>query len=262
MKIEVKPIVKKSWHGKIGKESFTRPKKIQALANDDMTYATGLSPEDEEKYSKLLNKDLSNRFDPEQTHPFWDSALATIKLENATMIFDTSKPLDYIHICILKASKFVANSQKSYENGEFPEATHVIFDETQDVEIKAQKVQLKKRAILEANELTLSRKIEIILILSDKNCKGKSEDFVEVELDKILQTKSKEFLQLVDTDSKENSTHALILECLQSSILRKDGHRILYHDSVLGSDIEDVIAYLNKDDNQSLRLRLMEAVNK
>jgi tRNA uridine 5-carbamoylmethylation protein Kti12 len=118
MKIEVRPIEKKSWHGKKGKESFTRPKKIQALADaDTMQYAVELTEEEEAEYSKKLKKDLSRQFDPENTHEFWDSALATIKLENATMILDTKKAIDFIHWKIMRASKYVANSMKEYEEG-------------------------------------------------------------------------------------------------------------------------------------------------
>ena len=43
MKIQVKPIETKTWHGKTGKESFKRPIIIRALLDTDkMEYATGL----------------------------------------------------------------------------------------------------------------------------------------------------------------------------------------------------------------------------
>ena len=45
--VEVRPIEVKKWHGKKGQESFTRPKKIQALIDPvTMQYATGLTEED------------------------------------------------------------------------------------------------------------------------------------------------------------------------------------------------------------------------
>ena len=54
--VEVKPIEVQKWHKKTGAESFTRPKKIQALVDPTtMKYATGLSKED----IKKLTKDLS-----------------------------------------------------------------------------------------------------------------------------------------------------------------------------------------------------------
>ena len=262
MKIEIRPIPIKRWHGKTGKESFTRPKKIQALVDaDNMVYRTGLTEEEQEKYEGILKADLSKGYNPETPHEFWDSARGIVKLENATMILDTEKPLDFIHWKIMRASKYVANSMKEYEEGLFPEATHVIFDESEEVEAKAKKIEIKNRAIKEIAQASTGKKREIILIIEGKDCKGKSEDFVTVEIDKIVNKKPGEVLRLIDADSAEVSAHAMVLECLQKSILRKDGHRILYHDSVLGSDIYDVIEYLLQDENQSLKLRLMTALN-
>ena len=53
------------------------------------------------------------------------------------MIFDTSNPLDFIKMRVCKASRFVANSWKEFEEGLFPEATHVIFDESEEIEEKS-----------------------------------------------------------------------------------------------------------------------------
>lgn len=262
MKIEVKPIESKRWHNKKGKESFTRPKKIQALVDGEtLTYATGLTKEESEEYSEKIGKDLSNRFDPESTHEFWDSPMGVIKLENNTMIFDTDKNLDYVHIKIMKASKFVANSMKEYEEGFYPEATHVIFDESEEVEKLAKKVEIEERAVREVADLSLRQKRNIILILSGKSAKGKSDSYVTVKMSELVKKNPKSVLRLIDTEGEEVSVHALIVECLQTSVLTKNGHKISYHDSVLGSDVEDVIEYLMKDENQTLKLRLTEQVN-
>lgn len=262
MKIEVRPIESKRWHGKKGKESFTRPKKIQALVDgDSLTYATGLSPEEAEEYGRKLKKDLSNVFDPDSTHEFWDSPMGVIKLENNTMIFDTTKNLDFVHVKIMKASKFVANSMKEYEEGKYPEATHVIFDESEEVEKLAKKVEIEERAVKEVADLSVRQKRDIILILSEKSAKGKSDSYVTVKMSELVKSNPKSVLRLIDTESEEVAVHALIVECLQNSILTKKGHKISYHDSVLGSDIEDVIEYLLKDENQTLKLRLTEQVN-
>ena len=41
-------------------------------------------------------------------------------------------------------------------------------------------------------------------------------------------------------------------------ILRKDGHKILYMDSTLGDDLETVASYLGADENQDLKLNIMQ----
>ena len=262
LKVEVRPIERKTWHGKVGKESFKRPVKLKALVDPNkMEYATGLSTEEIEKYSKVLGQNLSPIFNPESPHEFWDSAMATINLENNTMFFNPQIPIDYVKIQIMKASKYVANSMREYEQGLFPEATHVISDEKEEVEVKATKIQMRKNAVIKSAELGKERKINLIMILSGKNLKGKSDNFVEVELDKLVQNKPREILRHIDMDADDTATHALILESLQKSVLNKKGHKIYYHDSFIGNDVLDVIDYLKQAENQQLKLRLMEAVN-
>lgn len=172
MKIEVRPIEVKKWHKKIGKEDFTCPKRIRALVNENMEYSTGLNyydknftdPDTDEQiteakyYSKLLNQDLSARFDPDNPHPFWDASMSSVKLENAPMFFETKNPLDYVRVKMLKACKFIANSVKEYEEGKFPDATHVIFDESEEIEAKAAKIEIKNQVITEVNKLDKEKK--------------------------------------------------------------------------------------------------------
>jgi len=275
MLIEIRPIEIKKWHGKTGKESFTRPKKIQALINGDtMQYATGLDnvsktykhPKTEEDiteleyYGILVGKDL-NPIATEKYHEFWDSNMAVVTLENNTIFLNTDNSLDYIRWKICKASKFVANSMKEYEEGLFPEATHVIFDEAEEIEVKATKVELRKKATIECSKLSLSKKIQIAMILGDKNLKNQSSEFVEVEIDKLIQTKAQDVLNIIQRGDEDTAIHAMILEALQKSILRKSGHKILFFDSVLGSEVVDVIDYLKKPENQDLKLRLMAQLN-
>lgn len=269
MIIQVRPIEVKKWHGKTGNESFTRTKIIQALVDPEtVAYQTGLTTEEEETYSKILKVDLSKQFNLDTPHPFWDSKMAEIKLENRTQFFNTEVPLDYIKIKILKNSKYVANSMKDFENGVYPEATHVIFDESEEVDVKAALVEIKNSAVIKTAELSKDKKIEIIMVLSAdgdylkmKNLKGKSDNFVNVELDRIIDKKADMVLKYLSMDKEYVSLYALALEALQKSVLTKEGHKIKYHDSVIAQDIETLIDYLSKPENQELKLRIMAMVN-
>jgi len=119
MKIEVRPIQVKKWHGKTGTESFTRAKTLNVLVDaEKRQYASGLDyvnktftdPDDPKKklteaeyYEKILKVDLSPQFIEGKTHAFWDSKTSKIKLENKTMFFDSELPLEYLKIKILKS---------------------------------------------------------------------------------------------------------------------------------------------------------------
>lgn len=262
MRIEVRPIEVSKWHGKKGKESFKRAVKLEALVDPDkMEYATGLTKQQADKYGELLRQDLSPQFVPGTPHPFWNSSLGVVKLENRTMFFDTDNPLDFIHVSIMKASKFVANSKKEWEEGKFPEAEFLIHDELEEVEVQAAKLQVKQKAIIASASMSKSAKAEIILILDGKNLKGKSDDFIDVEMFKIIERDPRNALRYIQRDKKENALEALVTEALQKSVLKKKGHRIYFFESVLGSDITEVGAYLMDDENQDLKLRIMELVN-
>lgn len=269
IRIQVRPIDIKRWHGKTGQESFTRPKIIQALVDPNtMCYQTGLTKENAIKYGEILKLDLSDNFSLDTPHPFWDSKAGEIRLENRTQFFDMGNTLDIIKVSVLKASKYVANSIKEYEEGLFPDATHVIFDEAEEVDIKAAHVEVKKKAIIETEKLSKVRKLEIVMILTAdkdylkmKNLKGKSDNFVEVELDALINKNPEEVLRVLKLGKEYTSIYALALEALQKNILSKDGHKIMYYESVLAQDLDGLIDYLSMPENQELMLRIQAAVN-
>jgi hypothetical protein len=263
VKVEVRPIESKRWHNKTGPESFTRPKKIQALIDSStMKYATGLSDEDVKALIKKgVKYDLSDHFVEGTPHAFWDSSMAVIKLENNTMFFDMDNALEFIKVRVMKASKFVANSLAEYEQGIWPEATHVIFDEAEQAQVLASKVEEKNRAIIEASKLSLERKVQLILVLGGKNMKNQSADFVAVELDKIITKSPSDFLRFLNMDKKQVAAHALVLEALQKSVLRKEGQRIFHMDSPLGIDEIEVAEYLSKEENQDIKLLILSKIN-
>lgn len=279
MKIEVRPLEVKKWHGHKGKESFTRPKRLNVLVDEETrNYATGLNyvdktyfhpdfPKDEKKkiteaeyYGILLKADLSPIYLEDELHPFWDSKNPKVKLENRTMFFDTEIPIDYIRIKVMKASKFVANSMKEWEEGLYPYATHVITDEAEEVETKASKVQVKNEAIIKLSSTTTDRKIQLVLILDGKNLRGASDNSITVEVDKLIEKKPEEVLRYLNMNKEQTAMHALVLEALQKNVLRKQGHKIMYYDSSIGNDVDEVIDYLHLEENQDLKLRIMSAV--
>lgn len=256
--IEVRPIERKRWHGYAGKESFTRPVVVEALVNvKTNTYDTGLSEEDKKRLEDLTGFDLSNVHKKGVPHPFWGSQ-GQVKLPNITKIFDTNKPLDEIGIRMLKASELVANSLKEYEDGKFPFATHVIFDEREEVEIKASKIATKKEAIIEASKLSRAKKVEVIQILSNKSMRKQSDEFLEVELDRLIEESPEKVLNLIKSDKIETTTHAMILEGLEKNILRKEGSSVYYMDDQLGYDEFSAVKYFMDPSNQKLKAEILE----
>lgn len=264
MKIEIRPIETKKWHGKEKEENFSNAKTLTALADAaTMTYATGLTDEDRERLAKELpDQDLSENFNPEVPHPFWDSKLATLKLENSTMFLETDRTFDFLKWKIAKASRFIANSVRDFDQGLYPEATHVIFNEAEESDVKAKRIEIKNETIKLVDDLSTDRKVQILLILTGKNMRGQSNSFITVKMDELVTKNAKDVLRYIKLeDTSQIANHALVLEALQKSVLKKAGHKITYHESVLGTDELDVATYLGEDENQDLRIRLMKAIN-
>jgi hypothetical protein len=262
MKVEIRPIAKKKWHGKKGKEDFTRPKVIQALVNSHtFQYDTGVPEERRVELEEKLDVELSPNYSPNHPHAFWDSKAATLKLENNTMYLNKNNPLEEIKYYIAKASKFVANSLREFEDGQFPEATHVIFDEKEEAEVKARKIEVINQATARVGELPPERKIQLLFILAGKNAKQFSTSQLVVAMDELISSKAAEILRELDKDTDLVENHALVIECLQKSVLQKKGHKIYYHDSHLGDDTISVADYLGQNVNQDLKLKLIEQIS-
>lgn len=263
MIIEVKPIERNTWHKKKGKEAFAQSKKIEVLYDSTTgKLATGLTEEEAKEYGAKLGLDLSDTYVPEQAHPYWSTKAAMIELPNKTVFFDTRKPLDFIRVKNLKAHKLVANSQKELEEGLWPDATHVIYSEEEQMEIKATAVQLKQKAYAILSKLSTDEKADLVLIIGEENVKGKSANFIDGKIDEIITEWPDEFLRYSAMDAKAISIRATLLEGVNRGILNKQNEALYYMDIRLGLDIDDAIEWFNNPDNQKLKVAILEKLNK
>lgn len=261
--VEVRPIERERWHGLKGKDAITRPVVIEALlSNTTGKLATGLTPEDRERLEKETGHDLSPEYNPNKPHPFWSSPAAFVKLEHKTNIFDLSNPLDEIRVKILKASDLVANSQKEYDEGKFPLAQFVIYDEREEVEMKASKAAIRRKVVIEADKLSATRKAEIIQIILGLTVRNQSNDYIDLKLDEAIDKDGPQrVLDLIKRDKARTSLHATVLEAIHKNVLRKDGTAVYYMDDQIGFDIESAIDYLQDSKNQALKAQIIEKLN-
>lgn len=261
-KIEVRPIDRERWHGKKGKESFSQPHTVQALVDaETLEYAVDISKEDKKFFDeKKVRYDLSTHFDPEEPHEFWDSSTPRVKLANRTMFFNKKVVIDRIKICVMKASKYVANTIEDYEQGLFPEATHYIHDETALMANKASKVAQEDEAIIAASKLPKQRKIEILKVLAGGHLKEQSDNYLTVFTKKQIKKDPELFLKMISEDKVRVSALATVHEALDKNVLRKNGHKIIFNGSNIGTDVESVAQYLMKDENQELMLLIKNKI--
>lgn len=261
-KVEIRPLDIPKWHGKTGEQSFTQPNTIEALYDHNTGgYATGLTEEEAEKYGKKLNVDLSNRFNQEEPHPFWNSKMGRIKLLNNTMVLDDTLALEFVKIKVCKASKFVANSVKDWEQGMFPEATHVIYDESEEVDIKASKAKKRQEAVKLSLEMDRATQCDIIQILLDKSVRKQSDNYLVGEIDDLITDRTDDFLREAKKDKKDLHVRAAVLEAIFRNILTKEGTAVFYLSDQIGYDLESAIAWFKDPQNQNMKVNILGKLN-
>jgi hypothetical protein len=263
MQVIVKPLDRKKWHDKTGKESFQRPKSIEVLYDANAgKFATGLTDEEAKEYGEKLGVNLTAYHNPLQPHPYYSTKAAKIVLKNEAMIFDTNTPGDYVKVKNLKASKFVANSLKEWEEGLFPEATHVIFDEAEEVEIKASKLQLEMKAMALFSKMTDDQKVNLVQILDNKTVRGRSTDYLNVAIHELIKKDAEKFIRYASMDKTESYIRATLLEAISRNIVIKEGTNLFYMGDLIGADFEDAIKWFNNPQNSKIKTAMLEQMQK
>lgn len=263
MLVEVRPLPLRKWHGKEGKEDFSQGIILDILVDPrTRKYATGLTEEDIEMLSKKLkNIDLSDTYIPGKPHSYWSSKAAKIKLPNKTIIIDTEDPMGYIKYKNLKASKFVANSYKEWEEGNFIHATHYIYSEQEELEKKATKVAKRKQCYKILSSLTKVQKANIIQILSNKTVKHMDEDNMDVYLDDLVNEKPDEFIEIAKDDKAYLNVKAMLYEGISKNIVRTKGFAFYYMGTKIGDDLDSSVKFLTSEDGEKLRGTILSKMN-
>lgn len=257
--VEVRPLPIDKWHGKKGKDSFGQPKEIEVLYDPKTgKYATGMTPEVAAKLSKEMGVDLSDTFNPIEPHSYWSTKPASIKLPIHTTFFDPNKPAELVKIYNMKASKFVANSMKEYDDGKWPHATHVLFDQTEDVNMKATKIAIKRECTLIVSKMSDADKINMVQILGEKSVRGRSTDFINVEIDEVIESKPAEFLRYAKMGREEVYIRASILEAIMKNILTKEASAVYYMGELIGYDYETTVEWFKNPQNSKMKIAILE----
>ena len=255
--IFLKPIMTEKWHGlhKVGRTRFQDTQDVIQVLYDRKqgALATGLDSDTETRLSSSLGISLANNSANEFWHDF------KIKLLDQTMIFDTSKPMEELQVYVLKASKFVANSQKELDAGHWPNAKYVIYDEKTELEKQAAEVEVKAKAIDIFNNLSPEKKLDM-LKLYGKALENSSNDFVYTKLYEIVEDNPIDFIAQANKSPEEIKIKALIFDLEKIGILRRKGTAYLYNDQQVGFDYEDTVSYLLNPGNQELLVKLKDSL--
>ena len=264
MLVEIRPLDIERWHGKKLKDGLrTNIKtKISALVNTaTMQYNVKLTDKEKDFFKKELGMEFNTNFTGEP-HPVWDGALGRVELKSSSIFLNPDDiAIDKLKFKICQGSKYVANSFQDLQQGLYPEATHVIVNEKEEVEAKAVKLEIRNKAIAELSKLSAERKLQLILILTGKDFKDKSPSFVDVELDNLISKQPDVVLHYMKQDKEDLSNNALVVAAMAKGVLRNIAGQICYFDEPMATSVEDMATLLKDPAKQELKLRIISQTN-
>lgn len=255
------------WHELPEGNDFDRPIKVEAAIDPvSRRYQVAMNDEQLAELGKKLGTDLSTtvKYDDEgniKPHPVYNNTMGWPVLHRNDMMLNTDKELEHLHYGILLASPFVASSKEAHDLGEKPLATHYVYSEEMQMEKRAKTIDLKRTAQQKALEMSREEKLQVLLLLTKQSWRDKSDQFINVKIDDLLESSPKDFVKYASMKKDELFSTALISECIYKGILTKAGEGILFGGERLGFDMEDSIKYLQDPVNQPLKLRLMELIS-
>lgn len=268
LKIEIRPIPNRKGIREFSEnlEYFSQATTIAPFVNSKtLKYETGLSEED----LKYLRKqgcpyNLDNNYKVGEPHEFWESPLVKVELLNTPIFLYPGKSiLDFIKWKYLLVNNYIYKSETEMHSGSKPQATHYIYDESEEVEIRANKLERRMKLIKGIDNMSLDKKRKVLLLIEGDDTSTKSENYLSVMFDNVLNDKAKsaELENYLTEDSKVIDTKALIITGVYKNIIIKKKTGYFYFETNLGFELDDVVEFLNKTENQELLINLKNKIN-
>jgi len=268
LKIEIRPIPGRHDIKKFSDnlEYFSQSTVIAPFVNPvSLRYETGLSKEDI-KYLKEQGcpYDLDNVYQKGVAHKFWESPIVKVELKNTPIfLFPGRSMVDFIKWKYLLVNNYIYKSEAEMKSGTKPQATHYIYDESEETSIKAAELEKRNNLIRKVSELSLKRKRDIVLIIENESTENKNEDYLTVKLDQMLKDKekTKRLETLLNEKVKDVALAAEIKLAIQKNVLQRTKQGIFYFETNLGFSEEDVKEFLSEKDNQEIYLNIKSKIN-
>lgn len=267
MIVEIRPKTGDKFHGATGKDDFAQPIKWPAPVNPETRqYDVDFTEEDLEVLDKTnIDISLQPEYDQDgylKPHPTWDTKLGELKLLNHPFTLDTDIVTERIKYAVAKRCPLVAPREDLIGTPSYQNAKFYIFSEDLQMEAKADKVALKRKAQEESFKLTQDEKISLAWILAGKNLKGKSESMVNVVIDEQVTEDPEKFLKFASMDKAYLATRGLVEEALFKNVLTKYGGSIRYGSETIGPNEEAATNYLLENKNQVLKIAIADKLGK
>ena len=210
---------------------------------------TGLTSEDQSRLEKELGY---NEGYLSQNSSFWDTF--AIKLGRKDLILNTDKPEDELKYLFLKNHKRVADGLNKIT----PATDYVLINKDSEAKEANKKNQIKRDAYRELDKMSIEDMRKCLRLYGIKS-DTMSNELIEAKItEQIEQSPEKFLLKWVNNPNKE--INFIIEEAIAKNIIRKNRAQYFFGTDLIGTGIEDVIAYLNNKKNQDLKLAILQEI--
>jgi hypothetical protein len=168
--------------------------------------------------------------------------------------------MDFIKYKFLLASSYIYSSESEIDKGTKPMATHYIYNETDEMDVKATKLEKKNDLLRKIADLSSEKRKEVLTIILEENMETQTDNYMTVKFDDILKDglKTAELAELLENSGENIKMKAFIKRAIGKNHLKKTKQGIFYFDTNLGYSEEDVKEFLMKPENQEIFISIKE----
>lgn len=248
--IVIKPVVKAKFSGI---SSYSRAHyHIEGAALGKSGYKTGLTPEEQTHYEKVLRK--PEGFLNSDNKEFWATMLnLNLPLDKA-FFFTINSPMDELKLKVIKERSDIANNE--LELAKNPNAVFYIEDKEAKAKVEEQAIDLLMIANEKFNDLTIDEKKGFLKLYGKKGVDQISDRVVKTELYKEVNKDPKKFISF--TENPDITLRIQIEEMLEQGTLVKKGSFYNFEQEVIGNSIDAVVAFFKDVKNQSVKLAALQ----
>ena len=210
------------------------------------------------KYTGLTDED-AKRLEREIGYPdghlspfsdFWNTF--AIKLTTKETILHTERPYDELQYLFLKGHKRVANGLNNVK----PNNDYILINKDSEAEQSNRLNKIKRQAIIEFNKLSVEDMRKALRLYGYKS-DAMSNELVESKLFELVEKDPNKFF-LIWVNNKTKNTQFIIEAAIAKNVMRKSRNVYYYGTDIIGSSLEDAIAYLDDKKNQDIRLVIIQ----
>jgi hypothetical protein len=244
MQIIIRHKKKDSWSGVVKYKSCFDY--ISPSLTRSGNHHTGLTEEDATRLEKELGlgKDTLAQFSP-----YWKTF--TVKIADKELILDTDRSWDELQYLFLKNHHRVSNGIGDLK----PNADYILINKDSEAKESNRLNKRKRDAIKEFDKMSIDDMRKALRIFGLKS-DSISNELVESRLFEIVEKEpEKFFLKWVDNSTK--NTEFYIQAAIAKNIMRKNKNAYYYGTDIIGTSLEDTIAYLDNKSNQDIKLTIL-----